>query len=161
MNKALLDMRVETQSPDLMVLGDNQGLLRLLSILIENATKYTPPGGAVTLSAARKQGRIVFSVIDTGVGIAPEHQSRIFDRFYRATPQNEAMRTGSGLGLSLAKWIAERHGTELTVQSKPGNGSRFSFSLECAPDNIEAVDAINQTSGKSVENSGHRSPQAI
>jgi heavy metal sensor kinase len=151
MTKAMLDFRVATQDENLFVLGDKQGVSRLLSILLENASKYTQPGGAVRLCAAVKDERVVFSVVDSGIGIAPEHMERIFDRFYRALAEGEFVPAGSGLGLSLAKWIAERHGTRLSVQSIVGKGSRFSFSLERAPEDHSAFDALNPLSAKPKE----------
>lgn len=149
MNQALLDFRIELPDNDLAILGDSQGIPRLLSILLENASKYTPPGGAVTLSAAMDGERIILSVVDTGIGIAPEHLLRIFDRFYRATPASENAPTGSGLGLSLAKWIAERHGTELSVTSNPGCGSCFSFSLSKMSNTPAASDANKRARAES------------
>jgi heavy metal sensor kinase len=130
MDRAMLDFTVDCPKPELVLLADEQAILRLLSILLDNASKYTPPGGAVTLSAADDGERIALSVRDTGIGIAPEHSLRIFDRFYRATPAKGNVPVGSGLGLALAKWIAERHGTVLKVESEPGSGSCFSFSLK-------------------------------
>jgi heavy metal sensor kinase len=129
MSQALLDFLVEIPCDDPVVLCDSQAILRLLSILLENASKYTPPGGKVTLSALVDGEHIILSVHDTGIGIAPEDRSRIFDRFYRVAPAREAAAAGSGLGLALAKWIAERHCTELSVESDTGRGSCFSFSL--------------------------------
>ncbi len=129
MDESMLELRVVKPENDIVVLGDMRSIQRLLSILLENASKYTPPGGIVKLSAVANGERVVFSVRDTGVGIAPEHRSRIFDRFYRV-PTDGLIPGGSGLGLSLATWIAERHGSQLTVESKPGIGSAFSFSLE-------------------------------
>jgi signal transduction histidine kinase len=130
MQRALLDFHVEALSDGLVLLGDANGLMRLLSILLENAAKFTPPGGSVTLTAAYSGTRVVLSVRDTGVGISEEDLPRIFDRFYRAAQTLNAASRGSGLGLALAKWIAERHGTQLTVESRPGQGSCFFFSLE-------------------------------
>jgi two-component system sensor histidine kinase BaeS len=101
-----------------------------LSILLENAAKSTPPGGSITLTAAQSGTRVFLSVRDTGVGISEEDMPRIFDRFYRAAKTLNTAPRGSGLGLALAKWIAERHGTQLMVESLPGHGSCFSFSLE-------------------------------
>lgn len=129
MQQALLDFSVEMPEENLTALGDSHGITRLLSILLENASKYTPPGGAVTMSVMADQARVVFSVSDTGIGIAPEHRLRIFDRFYRATQADESVPAGSGLGLALAKWIADRHDAELRVESEPRRGSCFSFSL--------------------------------
>lgn len=131
MEKAMLEFRVEAPKDDQTVLGDAQSIERLLSILLENASKYTPPGGSVTLRAEIARERMVFSVLDTGIGIAPEDSYRIFDRFYRASRAGGP--AGSGLGLALAKWIAERHNTMLTVTSEPGRGSCFSLSLQLLP----------------------------
>ena len=142
MQRALLDFRVDISpelSPDpagsnLCVLGDPGGIPRLLSILLDNACKYTPPGGSVTLSVAPQGEQIVVTLRDTGIGIAPEHQERIFDRFFRAAPAADYAERGSGLGLALAKWIADRHGAHLQLESSPGHGSSFSFTLPKAVD---------------------------
>jgi signal transduction histidine kinase len=129
MRQAMLDFRLEISGADLLVAGDQRSIQRLLSILLENASKFTLPGGSVTLSAATNGKFIVLTVRDTGIGIAQEHQTRIFERFYRV-PKSGLVPPGSGLGLSLAKWIAEKHGSQLNVESAPGLGSAFSFSLE-------------------------------
>jgi signal transduction histidine kinase len=139
-NQAMLDFRVEISEGDLFVMGDQRAVQRLLSILLENASKFTPPGGSVKLSASTKGNSIVLSVRDTGIGIAPEHQPRIFERFYRV-PTSGLVPPGSGLGLSLAKWIAERHGSQLIVESAPGLGSAFSFSLERVDISLQTIDA--------------------
>jgi len=147
MDQALLDFHVETDSGDLTLLGDKHLLPRLLSILLENANKYTPPGGWVTLRVTAAGNRVVLSVQDSGIGIAAEQISRIFDRFYRVAPDGDTDQTGSGLGLALGRWIAERHGTKLHVESEPGRGSSFSFSLErtdpVAPASA-AADSLNR-----------------
>jgi signal transduction histidine kinase len=129
MQRAMLEFCIEASSAELTLLGDANGLQRLLSILLENAAKFTPAGGSVTLAAAQSGSRVVLSVRDTGVGISEEDIPRIFDRFFRAAQTSNLTPRGSGLGLALAKWIAERHGTQLTVESKTGKGSCFSFSL--------------------------------
>lgn len=130
--RAMLDFHVEVPGQSLFMLADPAGIERLLSILLENAVKYTPPGGAVVLSAVPAGSSVVLSVRDTGVGISEEDKPRIFDRFYRAAETSDSGLRGSGLGLALAKWIAERHGAQLTVQSELGRGSCFSLSLERA-----------------------------
>jgi signal transduction histidine kinase len=140
MDKAMLDFRVEMPEHDDVVLGDLRSVQRLLSILLENASKFTPPGGSVTLSAATEAKQMVLSVQDTGVGIALEHQPRIFERFYRV-PTSGPVTAGSGLGLSLAKWIAERHGSQLDVESAAGLGSVFSFSLEKVDIALKSIDS--------------------
>lgn len=148
MDQALLDFRVETDSGDLTLLGDKHLLPRLLSILLENANKYTPPGGWVTLRVTAAGNRVVLSVQDSGIGIAAEHISRIFDRFYRVAPNGDTDQTGSGLGLALGRWIAERHGTKLRVESEPGRGSSFSFSLERTDAVAPAIAAANSLDRK-------------
>jgi heavy metal sensor kinase len=126
MQHALLEFRVEA-ADDLFILAEPVSMRRLLSILLENACRYTLPGGAVTLRAEVEGDSVVLSVRDTGIGIAAEHLPKIFDRFYRVVQQHEPVQNGSGLGLALAKWIAERHATSLEVESKPGFGSLFSL----------------------------------
>jgi signal transduction histidine kinase len=151
MDRALLDFRVEIHGDAHILLGDANGVRRLLNILLENAAKYTPPGGLVILSAKRMDARVILSVRDTGLGISAEDMPRIFDRFYRGAQTDAPAPHGSGLGLALAKWIAERHGTQLTVESQPGMGSSFSFSLEVAASAYlasEAASAFHDSSGR-------------
>jgi signal transduction histidine kinase len=136
--QAKLDFRVEMPEPDLVVLADAPGVRRILSILLDNAYKYTPRGGVITLRAVAAGGRAEVSVRDSGVGIDPAYKERVFERFFRA-PTNGALSSGSGLGLSLAKSIAERHGTQLWLESSPGLGSCFSFSLERAPTVLKTI----------------------
>jgi len=137
----MLDFRTEVPAENVVLMGDANSILRLMSILLENAAKYTPPGGSVILSAADAGPRIVISVRDTGIGIPEADWPRIFDRFYRVAQPCDPAPRGSGLGLALAKWIAERHGTQVTVDSQPGRGSCFSFSLEKAavPVSIKSI----------------------
>ncbi len=123
-----LDFRIEADD-DLTALGDAASISRLLSILLDNASKYTPAGGTVVLRCVNEETRLRFSVEDSGIGIAEADLSRIFERFYRGDHRSVRESRGSGLGLALARWIAERHGTELQVKSECGEGSEFSFSL--------------------------------
>lgn len=139
MSRAMLDFNVDLPETDPVVLGDRHGIERLLSILLENASKYTPPGGSVTLSAAVEGEQVFFSVKDTGIGIAPDEQQRIFDRFYRGVRIGDATPTGSGLGLAIGKWIADRHGATLCVQSESGKGARFRFALQRIAPSTEAA----------------------
>ena len=108
------------------VYGDEDRLKQLLINLIDNAIKHTPSGGSVTLSIHREDGKVKVSVTDTGEGIKPEDLSHIFDRFYRVKGQK---RKGSGLGLAIAKWIAQAHNGDLSVESEPGVGSTFILEL--------------------------------
>jgi len=106
--------------------GDPDRLQQLLLNLIDNALKYTPGGGSVTLSLYHDRDWVRVSVADTGVGISPDALPHIFDRFYRAQRNG---RKGAGLGLSIARWIAEAHGGGLTVESQVGKGSTFTLWL--------------------------------
>ena len=129
MQLSLLQFQVEIPQEHLVALGDPSGVHRLLSILLENASKYTPPGGSVFLRTEASRDCIDFVVSDTGIGISSEDIPRIFDRFYRANQTSHRRTCGSGLGLALGKWIAECHGTELAVETECGVGSSFKFSL--------------------------------
>ena len=95
--------------------------------LIHNAIKFTPPGGRITVSAKPLADCVVVSVSDTGIGIAPDHLSRIFERFFKADKSRAS--EGSGLGLAIAKHIVQAHNGEIWVESEQGKGSTFSFSL--------------------------------
>jgi signal transduction histidine kinase len=145
MDHAELVFAVEIPDDRVIVLGDEDSMHRLFSILLENAAKFTPPGGSIKIATAVQESRVVFSVQDSGLGIASEHKQHIFDRFYRAVPAGGSPAKGSGLGLALAKWIAERHGTELKVQSEPGIGSSFSFSLQRVDRAFPAKDALSSS----------------
>jgi two-component system OmpR family sensor kinase len=106
--------------------GDPDRLKQLLLNLVDNALKYTSPGGTVTVSLYRDQAWVRVSVADTGVGIPPDVLPYVFDRFFRA--QREG-RKGVGLGLSIARWIAEAHGGRLSVESEVGQGTTFTLWL--------------------------------
>jgi signal transduction histidine kinase len=107
-----------------------------LSILFDNAVKYTPTPGSIELTLEKKDQRAVIAVHDTGIGINAEDQSKIFDRFYRADKARSRELGGSGLGLSIAKWIIEQHRGHITVQSSPTNGSIFSIELPLYSDSL-------------------------
>jgi len=124
---AKLTFSIEVQESDLIVMGDFQGIKRLLSILLENACKYTPPGKWVILRATAANGHVDISVHDSGIGIDPAFHDKVFERFFRV--ENGGSTSGAGLGLALAKWIAQRHGSQLLIESFPGQGSCFSFRL--------------------------------
>lgn len=97
-----------------------------------NALKFTPPGGKVRISAEPLDKYVRFIVEDTGIGIPPEYLGRIFERFYRVPRDNQP--SGAGLGLAIAKEIVNAHHGNISVESKPGKGSVFSFTLERAKD---------------------------
>ena len=109
--------------------GDEAQLRRLLLNLVDNAIKYTPPGGRVTLTLQRVGGWASLRVSDTGVGLSPEEQESLFQRFYRATKTHVRDEGGAGLGLCIARSIAEAHGGRIQVESAPGHGSTFTVLL--------------------------------
>jgi coenzyme F420 hydrogenase subunit beta len=100
----------------------------LLSNLINNAIKYTDPGGVVTVSLKAQNGNVIGSVQDTGVGISPQDLPKIFDEFYRAEGTKD-MAHGTGLGLSIVKRVVDLYGGHLDVESEPGKGSKFTFTF--------------------------------
>lgn len=102
---------------------------RAIINLVENAIKFTPSGGEVTLRAQEEDGALVFEIQDTGVGIAPDLQTRVFDRFFRANQKGVEHVTGSGLGLSLVKAVIENHHGRVWLQSEPGVGTTFFVSM--------------------------------
>ncbi|MGD0993696.1 MAG: ATP-binding protein [Gemmatimonadales bacterium] len=111
------------------VLGDPTLLHQLLMIVLDNAVKFTPRGGRVKLSAAAPGGQAEVVVEDTGVGIGAEQLPHIFERFYRGDPargRGDGAR-GAGLGLAIARWIADAHGAQLLVTSEPGKGTRVAI----------------------------------
>jgi heavy metal sensor kinase len=127
------DLRVELlQNDSVTVLGDGARLRRLFRSLLSNAVRYTDAGGTLRLRSWRDGGVVRLSIQDTGIGIPPESLGQIFDRFYRADPARSRDSGGSGLGLSLARWIAEAHGGTIAVESQIGRGSTFTVSLPLA-----------------------------
>jgi signal transduction histidine kinase len=114
------------------ILGDERMLAQVVANLLTNALQYTPHGN-VTVSTARREadGRAwcTLSVSDTGLGIAAEEQSRIFERFYRGESSRRVRAPGTGLGLAICTEIAQRHGGKITLESEPGKGSRFTVWL--------------------------------
>ena len=118
--------------PEPLVLAVDRSRVRQLALnLIENAVKYTPRGGQVSVELAGNDGRVTFSVADTGIGIAPGDLPHVFDRFWRADSARTrtSERAGTGLGLAICKWIAEAHGGTIDVQSRPGRGTTFTVGL--------------------------------
>ncbi len=111
------------------IVGDTDQLHRAIANLISNALSYTPVGGQVTVILAIDSTHAVIHVKDTGIGIAPEEQGRIFDRFYRINQNRSSRQGGSGLGLAIAQAIVHRHSGSLTVESTFGKGSQFTLRL--------------------------------
>lgn len=112
-----------------LVLADEAALRRAIDILLDNAFKYTPSPGTVHLSLEQQNDKVVITVRDTGVGIAAEEQSKVFERFYRVDKARSRDLAGAGLGLSIAQWIVQQHGGKIEVESGLGKGSIFRLEL--------------------------------
>lgn len=121
-------LRVEAFEP-VLVKGDPDLLRGMAVELVDNALRYTPAGGSVTLSLTTRGGEALFSVTDTGMGIEAEALPFIFDRFYRADRARSRQSGGTGLGLSIVRRIVEQHGGRVEVESQVGVGSRFTVYL--------------------------------
>jgi signal transduction histidine kinase len=138
--------------PGVSVEGDAGWLQRLLLILLDNAIKFTPEGGRIsmTLSSANHLARL--SIADSGIGISADAMPHLFERFYR-DDSSRPRQAGAGLGLALAKWIAERHDATIEVQSTPGVGSTFIVNLRALPVSADAAARPGQplsSSGRTV-----------
>ncbi|HET9425312.1 MAG TPA: ATP-binding protein [Gemmatimonadaceae bacterium] len=117
-----LDLSADIRADARTIRFDATALRQILSNLIENAIRYTP-AGAVTVSARRAEDDVLIAVRDTGVGIPPEHLSRIFERFYRADPSRSRADGGTGLGLAIVRHLVEAHGGRVSAESTPGGGT--------------------------------------
>ena len=124
-----LRMSVDVEPKDLTCHVEAASLERALSNLVHNAIYYNKKDGSVSLRASRHEGGVRIGVTDTGIGIAPQDLARIFERFYRADKSRSRETGGSGLGLSIAKHIIERHGGRIEVESALQQGSTFSLIL--------------------------------
>jgi signal transduction histidine kinase len=114
---------------DLQFTGDEQLLRRLVINLLDNAIRYTPPGGRVTAALEDGARGVQLRVADTGIGIAPADAARVFERFYRAGEARSRHDGGFGLGLAIVRWIAESHRGTVECASQVGQGSVFTVSL--------------------------------
>lgn len=120
---------VQLEAAPVAVRGD-AGLLKLaIGNLVHNAIRYTPEGGRIDITVAAREGRATVAVRDSGPGIAPEHQPRLFDRFYRIDEMRSPQSGGTGLGLSIAWWAARAHNGRISVDSTVGQGSVFCFEM--------------------------------
>ena len=123
------DITLTAEGGDAVVQGDRVLLEEMLTNLIENGVKYNRPGGSVTVSVWEEDGRPHVRVSDTGVGIAPEHQARVFERFYRVDKSRSKQTGGTGLGLSIVKHGAQVHHAEITLESHVGQGTAITLAF--------------------------------
>jgi signal transduction histidine kinase len=128
-------MEVAVPPEPVVVPVDASRIRQLLLNLLTNAVKYTPAGGSVRMQLAAADGRVTLTVADTGIGIAPGDLPHIFDRFWRADSARTRTgeRPGAGLGLAICKWIAEAHGGQIEVTSRPGRGTTVTVTLPREP----------------------------
>lgn len=120
-------------SPDLpLVDADAERVSQVVRNLISNAITHTLPGGSIAILARLAGAYVEVSVRDTGLGIAPEHLPYVFERFYRVDPSRARATGGVGLGLFIVKQLIEAHGGRVWVESAPGSGSLFGFTLPVA-----------------------------
>jgi heavy metal sensor kinase len=117
---------------DLKVRGDRVKLKQLFLNVLDNAIRYTPSGGSITASLARRDSSAVAAIADTGIGIAAEHMPFIFDRFYRVDKARTASDGGTGLGLAIALSVAKMHGGAIEADSEPDQGTTFRIVLPLA-----------------------------
>jgi len=123
-----LAAHIDSTTP-ITVMGSEEQLYRLVANLITNAIQYTLAGGTVTIHLSRDDHYAFIKVLDTGIGISPQDQPRIFDRFYRVSSDRSRQTGGAGLGLAIAQAIATAHRGSIRVESQPGKGSTFTVQL--------------------------------
>ncbi|MBA3532149.1 MAG: histidine kinase, partial [Ardenticatenales bacterium] len=116
------------------VRADADRLSQVLMNLLSNAHKYTPEGGKIIISGRMVQGQVALSVQDTGIGLSPEEQEKLFTRFFRAPNQQTRTEKGTGLGLAITRSLVQLHGSTIAVHSVPNEGSTFTFTLPVAED---------------------------
>ena len=117
--------------------GDRTLLVTALSNLVENAIAYSPAEASVSVSRRRSGDWVEISVTDRGIGIAPEHQTRVFERFFRVDPARSRATGGTGLGLAIVKHVLANHGGEVRLWSSPGTGSTFTMRLPVHPAELD------------------------
>jgi signal transduction histidine kinase len=145
--RSLTDVTLRNEVPDtVQVEADIERMHQVLYNLVDNAVRFTPPGGQVSIRAARDEARVRIEVADTGIGIGAEHLPRLFERFYRADPsRSRDDGGGTGIGLAIARSIVEGHGGRITAASEPGHGATFIFDLPAAEAAVAATDRRTAT----------------
>jgi two-component system phosphate regulon sensor histidine kinase PhoR len=118
-----ISLRVDERAT---LVGNEHELRSAFTNLVSNAIRYTPPGGRISLLWRRRDGAGVFSVEDSGIGVAAEHIPRLTERFYRVDRSRSRETGGTGLGLAIVKHVLTHHQATLEIESEPGRGSRFS-----------------------------------
>ena len=146
-----LDVKVDERLGD--VVGDERKIKQILLNLLSNAVKFTPEGGRIGINARQTDGVVEISVTDTGIGIAPEDQAKVFEEFRQVGSDNAKKIEGTGLGLTLAKKFVELHGGRIWVESEVGKGSTFVFTL---PITAALLGSVRNEESRSHINPGRR-----
>ncbi len=144
-------LEVSPISEDLVVLASRRDMVSAMANLVDNAIKYSEPGGAICIHAERRGGRACVSVRDEGIGIPSRDQERIFERFYRVDRARSRSTGGTGLGLAIVRHVAEYHGGEVSVHSVEGEGSTFTVCLPLAPNGSIVTGVTNLEPGGHVD----------
>jgi len=121
-----ISLEVAAESP-IIICGDEAKIRQMVTILLDNALKFTPSGGKVTVKILPDGRDVILSIADTGEGIDPSHIDKVFGRFYQV--DKSRARSGAGLGLAIAKWIVESHNGHIQVVSALGAGTKFTIRL--------------------------------
>jgi signal transduction histidine kinase len=155
--QAGLALTVETAGA-LPVAGDQDQLRRAVRILVDNAIRYTPTGGSIAVRADAVDGRATVRVRDTGVGISPEDQPRVFERFFRSDAARSRATGGVGLGLPIARTIVQEAGGRIGLTSEPGHGSEFWFTLPLTASPMPAPQAAATPAGATAAGTPVKAP---
>ena len=123
------DISLEVSGDDGVMNGVRRLLYEIIYNLCDNAIKYNPPGGKVHVSVKEQAGMLSLCVQDDGIGIAPEYQEKVFERFYRVDKSHSKQSGGTGLGLSIVKHVVKYHHGKIDIQSEPGKGTAISVSF--------------------------------
>lgn len=140
-----IEVRTDADS-GLRIDGDRALLITALANLVDNALSYSPHSSPVSISRRETGGFVEIAVTDRGIGIAPKHQERVFERFYRVDKARSRATGGTGLGLAIVKHVAANHGGEVTVWSKPGVGSTFTVRIPSAG-TVDGAEPESQSEG--------------
>src|SRR5205823_13572947 len=135
----LVEIRADIPEDAPAVWGDRERIHQVLFNLLDNAVRYTPPGGEVVVAARREGARCVVRVEDTGPGIPPEHLPFLFERFYRVDQARSRGEGGTGIGLAIARSVVEAHGGRIWAESEVGRGSVFTFELPLATSRVRSA----------------------
>jgi signal transduction histidine kinase len=125
-----LDLQIAENVDGMKINADERRLKQVVFNLLSNSAKFTPDGGAITISARKEEKELIISVSDTGIGMTPQEQKKLFEAFYQASGGIKGKTPGTGLGLAITKSIVEKHGGKIWMESEGLNkGSKFTFTL--------------------------------